>query len=207
MSILITWLGHACFKVESAGYSIVLDPYADDYIPGLSPLRVTANKVLCSHQHDDHCYEAAVQLVGSDVPCPFSIHAVSCAHDDAGGAKRGMNLIHVLESGGLRVAHFGDIGCPLGNDQLAEIGKVDAAMIPVGGYYTIGAKEAKLLADQLGARVVIPIHYRSATFGFPNIGELSEFTRLCDDVVQHDGNSIRIDEHTKKQTAVLKYIP
>ena len=89
--MIITWLGHACFKIESAGYAIVLDPYADGYVPGLSPLRVTANKVLCSHDHGDHGYVDAVTLERSDAPCPFSIETISCAHDDVGGTKRGMN--------------------------------------------------------------------------------------------------------------------
>lgn len=207
MSILISWLGHSCFKLESAGYSIVLDPYADGYVPGLSPLRVTANRVLCSHRHEDHANVGAVKLAGKDAPCPFLIRTVSCPHDDAGGAKRGMNLIHLLESGGLKIAHFGDIGCGLDESQLAEIGRPDAAMIPVGGYYTIGATEAKALADQLGARVVIPMHYRSSSFGFPNIGELSAFTALCGDVFEYNGNSIELDENTASQTAVLRYIP
>ncbi len=207
MSILITWLGHACFKLETQGYSIVLDPYSDGFPPGFSPLRVTANRVLCSHMHGDHGNVGAVTLAGEDAPCPFSIKTVSCLHDDAGGTKRGMNLIHVLEAGGLKIAHFGDIGCALDGGQLAEIGRPDAAMIPVGGYYTIGAAEAKALADQLGARVVIPMHYRSSSFGFTNIGELSEFTALCEDAVEYEGNSIELDENTASQTAVLRYIP
>jgi len=207
MSIHITWLGHACFKIESAGYAIVLDPYEDGYVPGLSNLRVSANKVLCSHQHGDHCCVDAVTVKDFDAPCPFAVSTVSCAHDDVGGKRRGMNLIHILESGGLRVAHFGDIGCRLTDGQIAEIGKLDAAILPVGGYYTIGPEEAKELAERLNARVVIPMHYRSEAFGFPNTAELSAFTRLCDDVVEYDGNSMVLGESTRKQTAVLRYIP
>jgi L-ascorbate metabolism protein UlaG (beta-lactamase superfamily) len=207
MRMIITWLGHACFKIESAGYAIVLDPYADGYVPGLSPLRVTANKVLCSHDHGDHGYVDAVTLERSDAPCPFSIETISCAHDDVGGTKRGMNLIHILSAEGLRVAHLGDIGCPLDEEQLAKIGKLDACLIPVGGFYTIGPAEAVALMEQLNPRVVIPMHYRSESFGFSNIGELSDFTRLCGDVVEYEGNSLVLDEHTKKQTAVLKYLP
>ena len=36
----ITWLGHSCFKVESDGYSAVLDPYADGSVPGLGDVPV-----------------------------------------------------------------------------------------------------------------------------------------------------------------------
>ena len=45
----ITWLGHSCFKVETKGYVIVLDPYEDGSVPGCLPVREEADEVLCSH--------------------------------------------------------------------------------------------------------------------------------------------------------------
>ena len=33
----ITWIGHACFKIESNGYTLIIDPYEDGYVPGLKP--------------------------------------------------------------------------------------------------------------------------------------------------------------------------
>ena len=42
MSITITWHGHSCFSVSADGYSIVLDPYAPDSVPGLPPLSLSA---------------------------------------------------------------------------------------------------------------------------------------------------------------------
>ena len=50
----LTWLGHSCFKMESNGYTIILDPYEDGYVPGLAPVRETADAVFCSHEHSDH---------------------------------------------------------------------------------------------------------------------------------------------------------
>lgn len=53
----ITWLGHSCFRLESAGYGLVIDPYR--VVAGYPPLRVEANAVYISHHHFDHdCLEA-----------------------------------------------------------------------------------------------------------------------------------------------------
>ena len=41
---------------------------------------------------------------------------------------------------------------------------LDAILIPVGGYYTIDAAQAKAVVDDLAPRVVIPMHYRSDHF-------------------------------------------
>ncbi len=61
-SISITWNGHSCFTVEKDGFSIVFDPYGPNTVPGLAPLSLIADMVLCSHEHGDHGYTDAVTL-------------------------------------------------------------------------------------------------------------------------------------------------
>ena len=61
-SISITWNGHSCFTVEKDGFSIVFDPYGPNTVPGLAPLSLTADMILCSHEHGDHGYTDAVTL-------------------------------------------------------------------------------------------------------------------------------------------------
>jgi hypothetical protein len=58
----ITWIGHACFKIESNGYTLIIDPYEDGYVPGLKPLRETADMVLCSHEHGDHNAKDLIEI-------------------------------------------------------------------------------------------------------------------------------------------------
>ena len=60
-------------------------------------------------------------------------------------------------------------------------------MIPVGGYYTIDAGEAQAVVDAVRPRVVIPMHYRQGSVGFPELGELSEFTARVPDVRREAG--------------------
>ena len=56
----ITWLSHSYFTIESQGYRIVLDPYRDGSVPGLSPVRVEAGQVLRSHGHGGQCEGALI---------------------------------------------------------------------------------------------------------------------------------------------------
>lgn len=201
----LTWLGHACFRAEADGYSIVLDPYADGVVPGLRPLRTAANEALCSHAHNDHGAAALVRIVPADAPSPFRVTAIATKHDEQDGALRGDNTIHVLEADGIRVAHLGDLGHMLTNEQIAAIGRVDALMIPVGGHYTIDAKTAKAVVDALRPRVTLPMHYRSDAFGYDVIGTLDEYLRLVTDAVRHDTDAIEIGANTPAQTAILTY--
>ena len=88
----ITWIGHACFKIESDGYSIVLDPYADGSVPGFTPVREKANMVLCSHGHGDHNAADCVELTNGGEN-PFTITRIETYHDSQMGKQRGMNTI------------------------------------------------------------------------------------------------------------------
>lgn len=204
--VTITWRGHSCFKLEDSGYTILTDPYADNNVPGMAPLRDQANLVLASHGHGDHGAVDLIECVETDQPNPFTITSVTCPHDDADGAKRGMVTIRVFDNGTLRIAHFGDIGCPLSKEQRAQIGQLDVAMVPVGGFYTMEPDGIQELMTQLNPRIVIPMHYRSETFGYPVIGTIDAFLQYRDDVVVYDTNVLEVTKETPSQTAVLKYL-
>ena len=84
---------------------------------------------------------------------------ISSYHDDAEGRKRGANIMFCLEVDGIAVCHLGDLGHALGDKQVAELGKVDILLVPVGGYYTIGVKVATEVCNQLKPKVIIPMHW------------------------------------------------
>ncbi len=205
--LAITWHGHACFSLEMDGWRIVLDPYADGSVPGLQPLRLTAHAVYTSHSHGDHSYTQAVELQSAPGPSPWRVTPIPSFHDDAQGSKRGPNTIHLLEAGEFRVAHMGDIGCALTPEQQQALSHLDALLLPVGGFYTIGPAEASAMADSLSPRVVIPMHYRTDDHGLAPIGRLEDFLALRKDVTVYSGNSITLTADTPVQTAVLQYVP
>lgn len=205
-SMRITWLGHACFQVESGGYVILLDPYADNYVPGLAPIQARANQVICSHGHADH-NAADVVVTEEKGNSPFRITEIPTYHDDQKGALRGHNTIHVIENGALRIAHLGDLGCELTSGQKEQLAGLDAVMVPVGGYYTIDAKQAKKLVAEISPKVVIPMHYRSERFGYEVLGTLDMFTDLFEVVVEYPGNTLELTADTEPHVAVLRYEP
>ena len=202
----LRWNGHACFSLTCRDFTVVFDPYEDNYVPGFAPLKLEADLVLCSHGHGDHS-AAHVVTLRSGRENPFSIRTIDSFHDPEGGALRGENTIHILEAGGLKAAHFGDLGCELTPTQIAALQGLDLAMIPVGGFYTIDPIQAKALMDKLNARVVVPMHYRMGEIGLPAIQELDDFLALVEDYVYYPGNAITINAGTKPQVAVLTYQP
>ena len=212
--VTIQWMGHSCFKLTWDNWSAVVDPYQDGSVPGLDNLQVSAIDVFCSHGHYDHDAAEVVKQIKMAAPAP-KITRVNSFHDNENGAKRGENIIRVFDFDGFKVAHFGDLGHILNDEQISRIGDVDVALLPVGGFYTIDAPTAKEVAQQVKAKVIIPMHYRTDKFGFDVIGTLDEFTKLYDDVtytgsdtvVYVSKDDVKTGENTAKEAKVLVLVP
>lgn len=203
--LIITWHGHSCFSVTYDQFSLVIDPYRDDSVPGLPSLSLYADEVQITHKHGDHSFVEGVKILEDDRVSPFTLTRIPCAHDDVGGAKRGMSDILLFEKEGLRFAHLGDLGEVLSEERIAPLKNLDAVMIPVGGFYTIGPEQAKELVSRITPRVVIPMHYRTDAFGYDELHHLDDFLKLCQDVKVYEDSSIVIEKDTPSQTAVLTY--
>ena len=198
----LTYIGHSCFKLEDQGYTVILDPYADGYVPGYGNVREKADLVLCSHEHSDHNGRSVVEIICGGKN-PFTITEIPSWHDDAQGSLRGNNLIRVLDNGRYRIAHFGDLGCELTKEQEGLLKNLDAALIPVGGFYTIDAQTAKKIVDSIAPKTVIPMHFRGEGFGYDVIAPVEEYLNLCDFVVRAEDSTVEISDLTPAGTLVL----
>jgi L-ascorbate metabolism protein UlaG (beta-lactamase superfamily) len=167
----IIWHGQSCFQIISSQgknnhVNIVIDPYSEDI--GLKVPKLEADILLVSHGHHDH---NNVKAVGGN---PFLvsgpgeyeikevfIQGIPAFHDSSSGKERGVNTIYTIEAEELRICHLGDLGQKeLTPEQIDKIGQVDILMIPVGGVYTISAKEAVKIMSQIEPNIIIPMHYQ-----------------------------------------------
>jgi L-ascorbate metabolism protein UlaG (beta-lactamase superfamily) len=164
----ITWFGQSCFKIQSGDVTLVTDPYNPEV--GFKLPRLTADIVTVSHDHYDHNNAAGVT---GENGAPFLISApgeyeikgvfvygIPFWHDKNEGKDRGQSIAYRIEMEGISVAHLGDLGHTLSDEQVAELDGVDILLIPVGGKWTIGANEAVEIINEIEPRIVIPMHYK-----------------------------------------------
>jgi L-ascorbate metabolism protein UlaG (beta-lactamase superfamily) len=169
--MIISWFGQSCFKLQDKingrEVTVIIDPFKPSYI-GLSlPSNLSADIVAISHEHEDHNFLSAVgghpfliNLAGEYEIGGVSIDGIDSYHDDKGGIERGHNLIFRLEFSDLVVSHLGDLGSLLEAQQLERLAGTDILLIPVGGRYTLDAKMAVEVVNQIEPKMVIPMHYQ-----------------------------------------------
>ena len=195
-------MGHSSFLITTvAGTRIVTDPVNSElYDESLRYARFDepADIVTISHEHRDHVGAQVVQgnpiIIqgnGKFMAEEVEFLGVETFHDSTHGADRGRNTVFVMSVDGLRVAHMGDLGHVLSGDQAAEIGAVDVALIPVGGYYTIDAAQATKVAEQVEASIIIPMHYRTDKCAF-SIAGVDEFLSGKPNALRSCGSEIDV---------------
>lgn len=199
----IIWLGHSCFKIESQGYQIIIDPYQKDSVPGYAPIMEQADQVLCSHEHRDHSGKETVSL-RQRKNSPFTVKTIKTWHDNQQGSLRGNNIIHIISDGQFAIAHLGDLGCALTQEQVEMLKGLDALLIPVGGYYTIDAMQARMVMKQLQPHVTIPMHYRGEHFGYDVLGPVEDFLKEGDCIVRYESSIMELEENFGSHIAILK---
>ncbi len=177
MDIMVTYLGHSSFKVSDAHSSLVIDPYEDGSVPGLTfPSGVEANKVLVSHAHADHNAVGNVNLIPQS-DFDMEIETIDCFHDDQRGALRGPNKIHIIKIDSLTLVHLGDLGHDLDTESIKKMGEVDILFAPINGHFTLGSEAIFSLYQKINPKIIIPMHYyrKDDGSGYPDDNEIDKF--------------------------------
>jgi L-ascorbate metabolism protein UlaG (beta-lactamase superfamily) len=178
----IHWLGHDSFRIQAKNLEIYIDPYQ---LQGNHP---PADLILITHDHGDHCSPgdvakiqkadtAIVTIPAAAAKLNGKIHTVQPGDDitvkgipiqtvpayNVNKFRRPGVPFHPPESGhvgyiltveGVRIYHAGD------TDFIPEMKsiRVDVALLPVSGTYTMTAEEAIQAASAIQPQVAIPMH-------------------------------------------------
>ena len=170
----IKWLGHAAFLISGEGKKIITDPY-DPSITKLHPVDDPADIVVRSSDDDQaHCYVEAlpdgyVLLTATDYIAPnkteeeaagisfqFIPSRESVIHKEV--ARE--NAFYRFSLEGIEIAHLGDIGNAMTEEQVNFLRGTDILLALAGGPPTIELKDLFSVIEKIQPKLVIPMHYR-----------------------------------------------
>jgi L-ascorbate metabolism protein UlaG (beta-lactamase superfamily) len=174
----IKWYGHSAFQITTdSGTRIIIDPYESGAFGGsiaYGKIKDEADIVLTSHDHGDHNYIKDIKgkfihikEAGQYEEKGVKIKAIQTFHDKSKGRERGENLVFVVSAEDITITHLGDLGHILDSGTLQGIGKVDVLLLPVGGFFTIDAKEATKVMDDINPAITIAMHFKTESAGLP----------------------------------------
>jgi L-ascorbate metabolism protein UlaG (beta-lactamase superfamily) len=183
----IEFFGHNFFQITSdKGTKIITDPVSPGFYPtpAVAPHAITVGREHPNHNYVEIAKNKPVVLRGlanygaewskvSTTVGDVLIYSVPIYQQQFGNALKGAAF--VFDLGPLCIAHLGDLSHKLTEDQIKAFGKVDIAMIPIGGTFTMPPDTAREVLQQLKPKIAIPMHYRESTYlldmfvkGYPN---------------------------------------
>ena len=181
MDFLVKWLGHASFIIKAEDKTIYIDPYEGEYAE-------KADLVLVTHSHHDHCNPSKINKVRKDnttiiapADCVPKIGGkvktlkpgetaivgnIAVEATEAYNYKRfrsprtpyhpkGLGVGYLITVEGKTVYHAGDTDFI---SEMNRLGKIDLALLPSGGTYTMDNPEAVEAALAIKPKVAIPMH-------------------------------------------------
>jgi L-ascorbate metabolism protein UlaG (beta-lactamase superfamily) len=159
----ITWYGRACFRLKGRDATVITDPCPPS--TGFVAGKHDVDLLTLSHDHADHTYTRSITAgLTLKRPGEYEFHDLLVAgigtfHDAVGGQERGRNVIFSFEVDGVHIAHLGDLGHLLSEEQLTELGPIDVLLVPAGGMFTVTPAEAAEVVSQISPKIVIPMHF------------------------------------------------
>jgi L-ascorbate metabolism protein UlaG (beta-lactamase superfamily) len=198
----IKWHGHACFEIQT-DITILLDVH-DGKSLGLPVPQATPDIILLTHTHDDHgngahLFNLPIQTEPAHITLKNThIKGVKAYHDDQQGARLGLNTIWTIKHENLTIAHTGDLGHALTQEQREKIGNVDILILNTGANLERAQETRRALKPQ----VVIPNHYHIPGIIFPyyKMNKPEDYTR--------NKNTVHLNKSTHSYTKeTLPQIP
>lgn len=195
----VKYYGHATFVVNLDGKNFIVDPWIGN---PRSPIKKVdelekIDYIIVTHDHVDHLGEAVeiskkfgaqiittfelannlsqkgAKTMGANIGGPIKLEGINviltpATHSSTLGAPTGA----IIKGKEATIYHAGDTGLFGGMELLGNVYKIDIALLPIGGHFTMGPYEAAWATKLLRPKVVIPMHYRT----FPIIsGSPDEF--------------------------------
>ncbi len=198
-------MGHASFEIELAGKILFIDPWlTGNPLASMKASNVEKADIVCvTHDHRDHLGDAVqickqtgaafvaihelgiyakekgvkdvygINIGGTAEVKGVSISLVQAFHSSNRGAPAGF----VIKAEGKTLYHAGDTGLFGDMKLIGEIHRPDVALVPIGGYYTMGPSEAAEAVRLIKPSVVIPMHYQTLPVLEPSAERFIKFVR------------------------------
>jgi L-ascorbate metabolism protein UlaG (beta-lactamase superfamily) len=169
----VHWYGHGfVYLTSSVGIRAAIDPFNPQAVGYKFPDHLSADIVLVTHEAEDHCAAnqvfgnplifRSVMAVGFNRANGIPFYGVPLEKDNSGHG--GANTAFTIAFDGVRFGYLGQVNAPLTSQEKQQFGSVDVLFLPVG-LQTLTVAELDQIAKDCGARMIIPLNYKTDESG------------------------------------------
>ena len=182
-SVNVHWYGHGfVFLTSSVGIRAAIDPFNPQSVQYKFPDHLVADLVLVTHEAEDHCAASqifgnplifrSVMAVGFNRANGIPFYGVPLEKDASNGGAA--NTAFTITFDGVRFGYLGQVNAPLTPREKELMGTVDVLFLPVG-LQTISVAEMDQTAKDVGARMIIPLNYKTDQTGDMPLRTLDDY--------------------------------
>jgi len=197
-NINLKWTGHAGFFISN-GKKIYIDPFKLQN-------EEEADIILITHSHYDHCsiedlkkitkdgtivicsgdccskfnhFEEQIDLKVIEPGKGIKIEEIKVIAVPAYNINKSFHSKeeywngYIVEVEGVRIYHAGDTDLI---PEMSRLGKIDVALLPVGGTYTMNTEEAAKAASVIKPKFAVPMHWGSLIGTYE---DAAKFVEMC----------------------------
>ena len=179
----VHWYGHGfVYLTSSIGVRAAIDPFGPDTVHYKFPDHLSSDFILITHESEDHgaaerifgnpLIFRSVTAVGLNRANGIPFHGIALQKDTTGEGLS--NTAFVLTFDGVSFCYLGEISQPLLASEREELGHVDVVFLPVG-LTTLSVGDLNQVAADLGAKIIIPINYKTDYSGYLQLRTLDDY--------------------------------
>lgn len=187
--VKVQWFGHASFRLDIGGKTVLVDPFITEN--PLSPVKSIdelgkVDVIVITHDHPDHFgdsveiakkfnskivaifetasktrVEGAPECIGMNIGGTVKIDDLSITLTPAFHSMSSNPSGVVASDGKMAIYHAGDTSLFSDMKFIRKLYKPTIALLPIGGFYTMGPREAAIATSLIKPKIVIPMHYNT----------------------------------------------
>lgn len=159
-------------------YIIVTHDHGDHLGNAIELAKATGATIIGVYEVALYAEEKGVKAIGGNIGGALRIPDLEVVLTPAThSSSRGVPVGVVVRGKDLSVYHAGDTGLFSEMELIGELYSPDIAMLPIGGHFTMGVREAVKAVELIKPKIAIPMHYNT----FPLIqADPFEFKKLVE---------------------------
>ncbi|MCL5802399.1 MAG: metal-dependent hydrolase [Thermoplasmataceae archaeon] len=186
--VSLKWLGHAAWLIKFREATVLIDPFLSGN-PAAAVKQEDLKGIdfiLITHTHSDHVGDAftIAKREKSRIIGMFELYEMAAKEGVDSNQLSGMNKGNMVDFGKIKVAlthadhsgeecgvvvsadgktiyHAGDTALFRDMKTIQELYRPDVALLPIGGYFTMGPVEAAKAVEWLKPKIAVPMHFNT----------------------------------------------